>query len=154
MSVDCELASQGLQGVQKTQGQAVLGREVGGVGVRSLISSLESTLSGSNRTRPAPVKPPWIFLSVIEAKKALQKAQRNSSLLMQLIYICIKSLTQRLYTCFGSLKQLTLSGQSRQEECRGIQSIIMLFYQQQSLNLVKQQLLQLLRINNRYLPFV
>ena len=82
MSVDCELASRGLWGVWKTQGGGVLCREVGGVGVRCLISSLESTLSGSYGIRPAPAKPPWIFLLVIEAKKASRKAQRNSSLLM------------------------------------------------------------------------
>ena len=45
------------------------GCEVGGVGVQSLTSSLESTLSGSNGTRPAPAKPPWIFLSVMEVKE-------------------------------------------------------------------------------------
>jgi hypothetical protein len=71
----------------------VLGRKVGGIGIRSLISSLESTLSGLYGIRPAPVKPPWIVLSVIEVKKALRKEQRNSSLLSWLIYIRIKSST-------------------------------------------------------------
>ena len=71
MRVDCESASRALWGVWKTQGCAVPGREVGGVGVESLISSLESTLSGLYGTRPAPAKPPWILLLVIEAKKAL-----------------------------------------------------------------------------------
>ena len=73
MSVDCEVAFRGLCGVWKTQGCGVPAREVGGVGVRSLTSSLESTFSGSNGIRPAPVKPPWIFFSVIEAKKASRK---------------------------------------------------------------------------------
>ena len=46
------------------------GREIGGVGVRSRISILEITLSGLYGTRPAPVKAPWIFLSVKEVKNA------------------------------------------------------------------------------------
>ena len=92
MSVDCEFASRGLWGVWKTQGCGVAALEFRGVGVRSLTSSLESTLSGLYGTRPAPAKPPWIFLLVIEAKKAARKPQRNSSLLTWLIYICIKSL--------------------------------------------------------------
>jgi len=74
MSVDCESASRGLWGIWKTQGGGVLGRDVRGVGVRSLISSLESTLSGSYGISLAPAKPPLILLSVMEAKKASRKA--------------------------------------------------------------------------------
>ena len=47
ISVDCEVASRGFCGVWKTQGCGVAAREFRGVGVRSLTSSLESTLSGS-----------------------------------------------------------------------------------------------------------
>ena len=70
INVDCEVAFRGLCGVWETQGSAVPGLEAGGVGVRMRIFSLDITLSGSYGTRPAPVKPPWIFFSVIEAKNA------------------------------------------------------------------------------------
>jgi hypothetical protein len=55
--VDCEVASVGLFGVLETQGWAVPGRELGGVGVFSLRSSLETTFSGSKGTSPAPRTP-------------------------------------------------------------------------------------------------
>jgi len=74
MSVDCESAFRGLCGVWKTQGCGVAAREFRGVGVRSLISSLESTLSGSYGIRLVLAKPPWIFILVMEAKKAARKA--------------------------------------------------------------------------------
>ena len=105
----------------------MLACEFKGVGVRSFTSSLDITFSRSYGIRPALAKPPWIFLSIIEAKKALQNPQRNSSLLTWLIYIRIKSSTWRLYACFNGLKQLTLSGWSRWEEYRGMQSVMMLF---------------------------
>ena len=46
MKVVCDKASVGLLGVWETQGWAVLGRELGGVGVFNLRSSLEITLLG------------------------------------------------------------------------------------------------------------
>ena len=79
MSVDCESASWGLWGVWKTQGWGVVAREFRGDGVRSLISSLESTLSGSYGTRPAPAKPPWIFLSY-RGQEGLTKAAEELEL--------------------------------------------------------------------------
>jgi hypothetical protein len=45
---DCEVALIGLFGVFETYRSAVPSRELGGVGVFSLISSLDITLSGSN----------------------------------------------------------------------------------------------------------
>jgi hypothetical protein len=56
-----------------TQGCIVPSRKVGGIGVRSFTSSLESTLSRLYGTRPAPIKLACIFFSVVVAKKALQK---------------------------------------------------------------------------------
>jgi len=70
INADCEVASRGLCGVWETQGSTVRRFEAGGVGVRMRISSLDITLSGSYGIRLAPVKPPWIFFSVIEAKNA------------------------------------------------------------------------------------
>ena len=154
MSVDCEVASRGFCGVWKTQGCGVAAREFRGVGVRSLTSSLESTLSGSYGTRPAPAKPPWIFLSVMEAKKAARKPQRNSSLLTWLMCIRIKSSTWRPYACFSGPKQPTSSGWRRCEECGGMQRVIMLFCWQWSSNSVEWWLSWPSRINSRYLPFV
>ena len=58
------------------------GLEFEGIRVHSCISSLVRTLSGSYGTRPALVKLPYIFVSVIEAKNASWNADKNSSLLM------------------------------------------------------------------------
>jgi len=44
--------------------------EARGVGVRMRISNLDITPSRSYGISPAPVKPPWMFFSVIEAKNA------------------------------------------------------------------------------------
>ena len=85
-------------------------REFRGVSIRSFISSLESTLSRSYGIRLILTKPPYIFFSVIEAKKASRKAQRNSSLLMWLMCIRIKSSIWRPYACFSGPKQPTSSG--------------------------------------------
>jgi len=110
ISVDCEVASRGLCGVWETQGSAVPGLEVGGVGVRMRISSLDITLSGSYGIRLAPVNPPWIFFSVIEVKNASLNAQRNSSLLMCVMFICINCLIWQLYAFFNGPKQLISNG--------------------------------------------
>jgi len=66
--------------------------EAGGIGVRIRISSLDITLSGSYGIRPAPAKLPWIFFSIIEVKNASLNLQRNSSLLMCMIFILINCL--------------------------------------------------------------
>jgi len=84
--------------------------EFRGVGVRSFISSLESTLSGLYIIRPVPAKLPCIFFSIIEAKKASRKAQRNSSLLIWLMCIRIKSSIWRPYAYFSGPKQPISSG--------------------------------------------
>jgi hypothetical protein len=49
----------------------VLAYEFRGVSIQSFTSSLESTLSRSYGIRLAPIKPPYMFFSIIEVKKAL-----------------------------------------------------------------------------------
>ena len=126
----CESASRGFCGVLETQRSAEATGGPVGVGVRNRMSSLERTLSGSYGTRPAPAKPPCMFFSVMEAKKASRNPQRNSSLLTWLICARIKSSIWRPYACFNGPKQPTSSGWRRWEECGGIQSVIMLWFWQ------------------------
>jgi len=110
ISSDCEVASRGLWGVWESQGSAVPGLEVGGVGVQIYISSLDITLSGSCGTRPAPANPPWILFFVMEAKNASLNAQRNSNLLMYIMFIRINCSIWRLYAFFKGAKQPTSNG--------------------------------------------
>jgi hypothetical protein len=86
------------------------GNEVNEEAAGNCMSSSERTLSGSYGTNPVPIKPPCIFLSVIEAKYTPQNAQRNSSLLTWLICARIKSSIWRPYACFNGPKQPTSSG--------------------------------------------
>lgn len=69
MNVDCEVASYGFCGVLATQGLVVVGGGIG-VGVRSLISSVEMTASGSNGTSPVARKPARTFSSPKDWKNA------------------------------------------------------------------------------------
>jgi len=68
------------------------------------ISSLDITLSGSYGIRPAPVNPPWMLFFVIEAKNASLNAQRNSNLLMYVMFIRINYSIWRLYAFFNGEK--------------------------------------------------
>ena len=69
-----ESASRGFCGILETQGSAAPTGGPVGVGVYNYMSNLERTLSGLYGTRPAPAKPPYMFFSVIEVKKALRNA--------------------------------------------------------------------------------
>jgi hypothetical protein len=65
--VDCEVASVGFCGVFEAHGEVEAEGDPGGVGVRNWTSSFEIILSGLYGTRPAPVKPPCMFFSVIDS---------------------------------------------------------------------------------------
>src|SRR4051812_37482276 len=114
--MDCETASVGFRGVWETQGSASVEGGPVGVGVRSLISNVDSTACGSKGTRPVPQKPALMFFSVIVAKWADLKAMKNSVLVMWLICALMNSSISRLYIRFSILKQPTSSGWVRWEE--------------------------------------
>ena len=78
--------------------------EAGGIGVRIRTSSLDTTLSGSYGIRPAPVKPPWILSFITEVKNTSLNIQRNSNLLIYVIFIRINYSISRPYTFFSGAK--------------------------------------------------
>jgi hypothetical protein len=57
----------------------------GGVGVRNLISSLDSTISGSRGTNLDALNPALVFVSLMVVKKAALKAIKRSTFVTWLI---------------------------------------------------------------------
>ena len=132
----------------------VLSSTVGGVGVRNRTSSFDSTASGLNGTSPAPLNPPWILLFVIDAKKAPLKHGRNSSLVMWLMWLRIRSSTWRPYAFFKGEKHPTSSGWSRCDECGGMQRVIILLSLQYCWNSIESWLSWPSIMSRRYSPAV
>ena len=91
-----------------------------------------------------------MLLFIINLKKAALKYSKNLIFIMQLIQLCIRFLTQRLYAVFKDEKQPTSSSCSRCDECGGMQRVIIFFSLQSFLNSSKLQLLQLSRISRQY----
>jgi len=121
-----EIAWVGLLGVWKVHSWTVPGQEIWGVGVRNLISRVEITFSRSKGTSSAPLKPPWILLSVRDTWNAARNTAIKSSL-VTCVHCCrIKSSIYRLYAFFKGPKQPTSSGWSKWDEWAGIQRVTIL----------------------------
>lgn len=110
-----ELACEGFCGVLVIQGSAETEGGPLGVGVGIWTYSLERTLSGLYGTRLAPIKPPYIFFSFIEAKKASRNAQRNALLLTCVTCTRIRSSIWRPYAFFigPNILRLVAGGNGR-----------------------------------------
>src|SRR4051812_19465980 len=78
-----------------------------GTGVEPFIQqACTITALGLKSTRPAPLKPPLLLLSVMVAKWAALKARKNSTLVMWLMCALIKYSISRPYILFRTLKHL------------------------------------------------